>query len=980
MRKTINERVFTGQIISWINELVNADKTKFEWATNDEGISIESGPTVFPDILLFSDKIAALVFNGWELKFPNTEVDDEELLENALKKAKALRTNSFVTWNGRDAIIWLIKGEYIKENLEILKKYPSIYTITNIGELKEYNKFLKHEEELKERLFEILKDLEAFKENGILRESNFSDFFTITIQEATSRLIPLYIELLENYRRKNNEFNNAFRKWYIIEGVSLLRDVTPSEVLARHIVYKLIGQIIFCFSLSQFAGKKIPILKIKNKKYTQKELSDYFRIAERIDYQAIFKKDFTDKIIYSYKINTNLYQLINYLSRFDFTKLPLRVVGEILEHLVPKEEKRRLGQYFTNPILANLITSLSIRARDKLVFDPVCGVGTFIIKAYELLKHYGIKTHEEIINQIWGNDISHFPAELATINLYRQDIKNTNNFPRVIRENYFNLYPGYKIELPDAKTGKKVSLKLPTFDAIVTNFPFIQQEGIDKVEYEKKFRKEFGKNQQALLQNGEFNIDKHSDFYVYCLYNTLKFINIGGRIGAITSNSWLNKNFGVQLKKFMLDNFKIKYIFRSIAEPWFLVSKVNTIFVILEREANATERNKNIVKFITLNKMLNELFPDEQNRIKDIEYFISEIDYYKESKLWEKYIEQEDLFLKKDNSAIMCAINQKILSDLTINKDLNWGQFFMGADLLKNFESKLVPLCPNICEVSRGVRTGWDSMFYLTEKEINKYMVEREYLVPIIKNSRDVKNIFYKPESKHFVFICSESLEILKKRKKMGALSWIKKFKDQYTYMTDNSTRKKKKLLVKDKLFNIDGHRPFWYSLPQEAKAPIFISLNPYKRIYFGMSEKEIFLNQRLTAIKPYVKFKSLLVCALLNSIVSLLYVEINGTSRALGALDTNSTFFRDKMKILNPELLSKNQKQKIIAKFIIVANRPIGEIDSELDRKDRMYFDAEVLKAYGYEPNEHLPYLYSALRELVRIRVSLKKGYADLK
>ena len=198
--------------------------------------------------------------------------------------------------------------------------------------------------------------------------------------------------------------------------------------------------------------------------------------------------------------------------------------------------------------------------------------------------------------------------------------------------------------------------------------------------------------------------------------------------------------------------------------------------------------------------------------------------------------------------------------------------------------------------------------------------------------------------------------------------------------MTDNSTRKKKKLLIKDKLFNIDGHRPFWYSLPQEAKAPIFISLNPYKRIYFGMSEKEIFLNQRLTAIKPYVKFKSLLVCALLNSIVSLLYVEVNGTSRALGALDTNSTFFRDKMKILNPELLSKNQKQKIIAKFIIVANRPIGEIDSELDRKDRMYFDAEVLKAYGYDPNEHLPYLYSALRELVRIRVSLKKGYADLK
>jgi hypothetical protein len=49
MKKTINERVFAGQVISWINEFVNAGKIRFEWATNDEGIGIESGPTVFPE-------------------------------------------------------------------------------------------------------------------------------------------------------------------------------------------------------------------------------------------------------------------------------------------------------------------------------------------------------------------------------------------------------------------------------------------------------------------------------------------------------------------------------------------------------------------------------------------------------------------------------------------------------------------------------------------------------------------------------------------------------------------------------------------------------------------------------------------------------------------------------------------------------------------------------------------------------------------
>ena len=48
----INERSWSGQIISWIKEAVNNGTTLFEDATNDEGIKMESGKTKFPDILL----------------------------------------------------------------------------------------------------------------------------------------------------------------------------------------------------------------------------------------------------------------------------------------------------------------------------------------------------------------------------------------------------------------------------------------------------------------------------------------------------------------------------------------------------------------------------------------------------------------------------------------------------------------------------------------------------------------------------------------------------------------------------------------------------------------------------------------------------------------------------------------------------------------------------------------------------------------
>ena len=49
----MNERAWSGQIISWIKETINAGKTIFQEATNDEGIKLKSGRTKFPDILLF---------------------------------------------------------------------------------------------------------------------------------------------------------------------------------------------------------------------------------------------------------------------------------------------------------------------------------------------------------------------------------------------------------------------------------------------------------------------------------------------------------------------------------------------------------------------------------------------------------------------------------------------------------------------------------------------------------------------------------------------------------------------------------------------------------------------------------------------------------------------------------------------------------------------------------------------------------------
>ena len=126
-----NERDWAGQLISWIKSAIEKGATIFQDATNDTGVKMESGKTKYPDILLFTDKASGIIFNGWELKFPDTAVDDTTMLENALEKAKKLQSDSFVTWNGAQAVIWKINtGDYTIETLTKIKEYPKNVSIS----------------------------------------------------------------------------------------------------------------------------------------------------------------------------------------------------------------------------------------------------------------------------------------------------------------------------------------------------------------------------------------------------------------------------------------------------------------------------------------------------------------------------------------------------------------------------------------------------------------------------------------------------------------------------------------------------------------------------------------------------------------------------------------------------------------------------------------------------------------------------------
>jgi len=960
----LNERAWAGQIISWIKQSINDSTTIFQDATNDEGLKVASGRTKFPDVLLFTDKISGVVFNGWELKFPDTPADNSEMLENALEKAERLKSNSFVTWNGTEAIIWKINDDnYSLSGLDKLKVYPKEKDITKRNDLADRNNYNKHEANLQKRLNEILHDLGQLYENGELKNAiNISSNIVEAVTQTALHFVPQLKNEINELKGDDKAFRTEFNQWKIIESATLkilstssrrVEKVEPEEVLAKFTYYKLIGKVLFYLTLSENLSDKISKLELKNSKQVQKQLNEFFNQAKKIDYQAVFESDFTDKIPFNETIDELLFRLVGVFNEFDFKVLPTEVIGYILENLVPQEEKQKFGQYFTSETLANLVTFSAIKSRNDVVIDPTSGTGTFLNSFYNTLQFFGNKSHQQILNQIWGNDISHFPATLSVISLYKQKVDDTANFPRIIRKDFFTITPSQTIAIPDNKDINKINqIPIPKFDAVISNFPFIQQEDIPNEILNTQFESEFTKTQTAFLNGNKFDINGKSDYYIYCFYNSLKFLKDNGTLSAITSNAWLGKNYGLQFKKFLLDNFHIKYIVKSNAEHWFKDSKVSTIFITLEKRTI-----KEPTKFITVNEKLENLF--KENSLQQFEDFYTEVDNCNNSKNanWKEDEQFKNVFYKTDKTITVSIVEQSHLVN-SLSSQENWATYFVSRNPLGVFEKKLINPFPSIYDTGRGTRTGWDEMHIISNEENKSLKIEKEFLLPILKTSQELKTVSYSNKSEYNLFVCNEDEKTLK-AKYPNAYKHIKKFK----------TKTNKTGIVLPEV--LKTRKPFWYSLAPEQSANIFISINPSQRLFFSFSKSPLYLNQRLVAIR--VKKKDVeIVSALLNSIVSLLIVELNGVSRNLGALDLNADFFKTKMKIFDPAILMDKQKENILGKFEVLNKRQIQDYENEYKQKDRIAFDEEILKSYGFK-TDTLPQLYSILTETINNRVEMK-------
>jgi len=997
MAKTkANEREFQGQALAWIKKQIEQGGLSFKNATNDS--SLYGLSTVrFPDVLVTLDFECQKPFCGWELKTPATDARDKGLLENAVEKAQRLNAKYFVGWDMQTAIIWRTpeKTRATVQEKDKVREFGPDPRIQSVDDIRDPQKALIMEGVCAQ----ILRDLaRLYKDENINLPLADTTVFVGSVANASKLMSEAMIKDINKARAKK-DFDKRLNAWAKLQGVSKY-DQDYYKTLAQQVAYKIVGKILFYMTLRRH-NLDLPRMELPTKSYktAMNRMRSLFQQALEVDYQAIFEPDITDEIELSADTAKVIIELTEKLEHWSFELMPLDVIGAVFEKLISEDARHSLGQYFTPANLVDLIVSFCVSNGDDFVMDPTCGTGTFLIRSYNRLRYLGVKrkSHHELLNQVWGFDIAGFPAELATINLCRQDFSDYLNFPRVLARDFFDVLPRLNFEFPPPKkilkAGERERVAIPKFDALVGNFPYIRQELIEKANkgYKKKLEKvlfeSWGKDYSVLFNNNAGNsrvktehklrLSGQADIYAYLFFHTAAHLKVGGRMGFITSNSWLDVAYGYELQKFFLSKFKLVGIFESRCEPWFEQSSVNTVFTILERCDDEQEKKDNPVYFVKVKKPLSQLFPqdaltDAQARWNGLDAFVEKIEeigtrwqaiggekFKKFERIDADYVKQPEIISYEDEQVRVRMIRQDDLKKQVdaAEQTVRWGQYLRGPDIyfeiLEKCANKLVTLGKMDVDIQRGITTGKNEFFYLTEDQIKHWGIEREFVKPVVTSTKEIDGVFVEPDKVAWrAFVCDKS------KKELTGTNAIRYIKEG----------ERKKWCDVPSVRN----RPQWWTLPKQEGADFLILRFIDRRHYAPVNQANILVGDVVFVggfeSREYAEFGF----AAMNSVLIALFAEVFGrVNLGDGLLTTYGPEI--KALLLPSKEIATKESEAVLEAFQKLGRRDIMPFSEEVKKKDRREFESKFFKCLGLT-QEDFERVYVAVNELIEERHLLPK------
>ena len=895
-----NERSWAIDLIGHLKAAIAKVNRPVKDASGEQTVSGEGG-SLFPDVLLFGDRSNAIIMQGWELKMPDTPIDDVNFRENAQSKARALGLDSFVLWNVATARLYRLERN--SDAFVMVKEW------TELGDITHRSLVLPNRarwEALAETILATVNDLLS---SGDIEGRPFIESYrTGGITSLLMANAPELEHALHRAAIADTDFDAAMESWWISHSAEYVKG-TREGVLAQAVLSNWVAKILFANILREQDDRARVIEELDDNTSPKQALAIFQHLSSEINFWTIFSE--------SLGLAWITPRAWDHLLQFNRLLWDLRVgsvdqaqLSEILESTVEVAIRKFRGQYPTPFGLARLVARLAAKdiSQDRVI-DPCCGSGTIARANAELKLATGGLQPRVVANQVYASDQDPQAVQLATFALTNPSMMHSPI--RVFRHDAFLLSPDIEVEFTDPSDGSIIRERLGEFDALTTNLPFVAQAG------RKQYGNALARVKADMGQDGK-TFTGRSDVAAYLPLSLAPIVRAGGRIAMVITNSWLGTAWGDAFYRELSKRFEVKTVITSGAGRWFGNSEVVTNVIVAEK-LTRPDQERGPIKFVTLKRRIDDLQSLEDAREIATQIVAAH--------------PLDDVMTLRTVSVDGLEQFRRIgLSGSAQFVDCDW-----AVDL------PLVPL-HSIASIRRGERRGMNDFFYPRHVAA----IEKEYLVPLAKNARELTRLT--GQANGLAFSCSRSIAELDRLGHTGALNWI----------TSHSTP-----AVIEKLSKPGKH---WYQMDTDDLSSLVASVGYGERIFVGRLDPPAFCDQRLVPIKATGTSDALLH-ALLNTTISMFLIEGLGFGRGLGVLDLNKDRMESSLQVLNPEVLDRDAQKRVLEAFAPLLRREIMKVPDELDADDRQQFDAVVLREFGVPVERER--IYDALRALYEVRMA---------
>ena len=882
-----NERSWAIELISKINSYISDKDLTVKKAGGESTISTKRGNSMFPDVLLYGNREQSIILQGWELKMPDVPIEDETFIKDAQRKAVALSLNSCLIWNFTYAVLYIRDGN--DGNFTKVKQWSDTSFIRTRQDVETYR------DKWETLLEQVIIEINQYFVSGEFRQASIGD----AISNATITTIIDRNKQLIADEIKHQAFGNAViaafvNNWWADISTEYEHDESDKYcAYAKSIILSWANRILFAHLIKTRQNSAMSVDEIGEETTPHEANIIFKRITEKCDFYSIFGELPYNEIIPDLAWE-DFVEFSLFLKNNGIDKLDQRALQNVLESTVNSTKRVINGQFTTPEELAKILVRLTVLDWNDNFLDCCCGTGTIPKAAIQnKRKQLSIK---DAVESVWACDKNNYPLQVANISLTDSDSINIAN--RLFQHNALSLSVGECIPIVDPATGETLQLELPEFGAVASNLPFVEFErisGDDKDLFSSIY--------------GAGELDGRSDLYCYITLKIADLLKAGGRLGIIVSNSWLGTIAGQKFLHAITQLYDLRQVHISGKGRWFHNADIVTTIIILQKKA---EKHSDKIGFYLWKKSLRDFEADVNNEDRLIN-----------SSLLEKELDPEVVEVAEYSATDVASI---------VDCGISYNALFHKVEWVLDQFPKLVKI-KDVYTVFRGSRRGWDAMFFPRSGE---HQIEKPFLKKVLLNAREVTTLTAKADRD--AFCCSLSVEELQNKGYVGALNWIEKFKDQR-----NGVGKPLPDVLK-------RSNMFWYEMRTSELSEVFTMMNPDQRLFFAKFDMPSFINQRLIGLThkqeyPDTEFNQ----ALLNSIITLFYIEASGFGRGLGVLDINKDNIANCF-MPNPKSFTEESRNRILDCFSHIKDRRIMNIKDEFQDEDRILFEKEVLRGLGIE------------------------------